>query len=114
MTQTLLLILAIAFVAVLVVATAIIWRRATHGKQLTPLFASKQARRRLGVIEQISVDARRTLLLIRRDDVEHLVMTGGPVDVIIESNIGAPRALGTGTREIPTQPPLNGHTASDR
>ena len=44
--------------------------------------------RRLGVIEQANVDGRRRLLLIRRDNVEHLVMTGGPVDVLIETGIG--------------------------
>src|SRR5450432_2061978 len=48
---------------------------------------------RLGVIEQATVDARRRLLLIRRDGVEHLIMTGGPVDVVIETGIqGSPRA----------------------
>jgi hypothetical protein len=45
---------------------------------------------RLGVIEQASVDARRKLVLIRRDGVEHLIMTGGPVDVVIETGIQAP------------------------
>jgi len=44
---------------------------------------------RLGVIEQASVDARRRLVLIRRDGVEHLIMTGGPVDVVIETGIHA-------------------------
>jgi flagellar protein FliO/FliZ len=43
---------------------------------------------RLEVIEDTNVDGRRRLLLIRRDDVEHLVMTGGPVDVVIETGIG--------------------------
>ena len=47
---------------------------------------------RLGVSEQATVDGRRKLLLIRRDDVEHLIMTGGPVDVVIETNIAIPRA----------------------
>ncbi len=46
---------------------------------------------RLGVMEQASVDSRRKLVLIRRDDVEHLIMTGGPVDVVIETGIAAPR-----------------------
>jgi hypothetical protein len=48
---------------------------------------------RLGVMEQASVDGKRKLLLIRRDDVEHLIMTGGPVDVVIETGIPAPRLL---------------------
>lgn len=42
---------------------------------------------RLGVTEQATVDSRRKVLLIRRDDVEHLIMTGGPVDVVIETGI---------------------------
>jgi hypothetical protein len=46
---------------------------------------------RLGVVEQAAVDGRRRLVLIRRDDVEHLIMTGGPVDVVIENNIHASR-----------------------
>ncbi len=46
---------------------------------------------RLSVSEQATVDGRRKLLLIRRDDVEHLIMTGGPVDVVIETNIAVPR-----------------------
>jgi hypothetical protein len=44
---------------------------------------------RLSVSEQASVDSRRRLVLVRRDDVEHLIMTGGPVDVVIETNIRA-------------------------
>jgi hypothetical protein len=46
---------------------------------------------RLSVSEQANIDGRRKLLLIRRDDVEHLIMTGGPVDMVIETNIAAPR-----------------------
>ena len=45
---------------------------------------------RLSIMEQASVDSRRKLVLIRRDDVEHLIMTGGPVDVVIETGIAAP------------------------
>lgn len=45
---------------------------------------------RLGVSEHIMVDSRRKLLLIRRDDVEHLVLTGGPVDLVIETGIRPP------------------------
>jgi flagellar protein FliO/FliZ len=52
------------------------------------LFKPK-AEPRLGVVEQVSVDGRRRLVLVRRDDVEHLIMTGGPVDVLIENNIKA-------------------------
>jgi flagellar protein FliO/FliZ len=42
---------------------------------------------RLGVLDAHAVDARRKLVLIRRDNVEHLIMIGGPNDVVIESTI---------------------------
>ncbi len=45
--------------------------------------------RRLDVIDHANVDGKRRLLLVRRDNVEHLIMTGGPVDVVIETGIGA-------------------------
>ncbi len=48
--------------------------------------------KRLGVVEAASVDGRRKLILLRRDDVEHLIMTGGPVDMLIESGIHSPQA----------------------
>jgi hypothetical protein len=42
---------------------------------------------RLAVIDAAQVDGRRRLILIRRDNVEHLLMIGGPSDVVIEPNI---------------------------
>jgi len=49
------------------------------------LFNAKQ--RRLGLVETTAVDGRRRLLLVRRDNVEHLILTGGPVDVLLETGI---------------------------
>jgi flagellar protein FliO/FliZ len=51
-------------------------------------FFGPKPEKRLDVVDQANVDGRRRLVLIRRDDVEHLIMTGGPVDVVIETNIG--------------------------
>ena len=42
---------------------------------------------RLAVIEAGAVDGRRRLVLIRRDNVEHLIMIGGPTDIVVEQNI---------------------------
>ncbi|RUM25576.1 flagellar biosynthesis protein FliO [Rhizobium vallis] len=42
---------------------------------------------RLQVLDAAAVDTRRRLVLVRRDDVEHLVMIGGPTDIVIESRI---------------------------
>jgi hypothetical protein len=60
---------------------------------------------RLAVTEHARVDSRRTLILIRRDDVEHLIMTGGPVDVVIETGIAAPSDAVAETREERRQEP---------
>jgi hypothetical protein len=61
---------------------------------------------RLGVTEQASVDSRRRLVLIRRDGVEHLIMTGGPVDVVIETGIQA-RQLEPGVEDhVERSPPV--------
>lgn len=43
---------------------------------------------RIGILESVPVDARRRLVLVRRDDVEHLVMIGGPSEFVVETNIG--------------------------
>ncbi|MFC6444125.1 flagellar biosynthetic protein FliO [Shinella zoogloeoides] len=42
---------------------------------------------RLAVLDAAAIDTRRRLVLVRRDDVEHLVMIGGPTDIVIESRI---------------------------
>src|SRR5262245_60391133 len=62
---------------------------------------------RLAVIDAATVDGRRRLVLIRRDNVEHLLMIGGPSDVVIEPNIV--RAAGAAREPAPTRPP----TAAD-
>jgi flagellar protein FliO/FliZ len=43
--------------------------------------------KRLGVVETATVDAKRRLLLVRRDDVEHLIIVGGPIDLVVETGI---------------------------
>ncbi|HTH96518.1 MAG TPA: flagellar biosynthetic protein FliO [Stellaceae bacterium] len=43
--------------------------------------------RRLAVVEVAAVDQRRRLVLVRRDDTEHLLLTGGPNDLVIEGDI---------------------------
>lgn len=42
---------------------------------------------RLGISEYYEVDKSRFLVLVRRDNVEHLVMVGGTQDVVIEAGI---------------------------
>ena len=114
MTGVLVLVLGAAFAAAAIVAVAFIVRFTTRGPGLT-LFAAKSPKR-LDIVEQVVVDAKRRLVLVRRDDVEHLVMTGGPTDIVIESGIGASssgeaRAPST----LPLRPPRTlGQAAGDR
>lgn len=43
--------------------------------------------RRLAFIERAYLDGGRKLVLVRRDNVEHLILIGGPVDLVIETGI---------------------------
>ena len=52
---------------------------------------------RLAVIDAAAVDGRRRLVLVRRDNVEHLLMIGGPTDIVVEPNI---------VRAIPGREPM--------
>ena len=45
---------------------------------------------RLGISEYYEIDKTRRLVLVRRDDMEHLVLIGGNQDVVIETDIGSP------------------------
>lgn len=58
---------------------------------------------RLQILDAAAVDARRRLVLVRRDNVEHLVMIGGPTDIVIESGIGDERAYLSATPVSPSQ-----------
>ena len=78
-------------IAALTLAAVFVVRSYLDGTSPTAVLFGPRPEKRLAVIDQASVDGRRRLLLIRRDDVEHLIMTGGPVDVVIETGIGAPK-----------------------
>jgi flagellar protein FliO/FliZ len=42
---------------------------------------------RLGVVDVFALDAQRQLVIVRRDNVEHLLMIGGPNDLVVEPQI---------------------------
>jgi flagellar protein FliO/FliZ len=86
----------VAFVIVLALLGATFWviRRFSG----TRVGGSSQRGRqpRLAVIDAAPVDGRRRLVLIRRDNVEHLLMIGGTSDIVVEQNI---------VRAVPVTPP---------
>ncbi len=77
----------IFLLAGLAVCGALLLRSFLTGTSAVAALFGNRPDKRLDVIEHANVDGRRKLLLVRRDDVEHLIMTGGPVDVVIETGI---------------------------
>ncbi len=80
----------LAVLAVLAAGGALFMRAYLGGTTPGSLLFKPKAERRLEVVDHASIDSRRRLVLIRRDNVEHLLMTGGPVDVVIETGIAIP------------------------
>jgi flagellar protein FliO/FliZ len=54
---------------------------------------NKAAGRRLGIVESLTLDVKHRLVLVRRDDREHLLILGGGQPVVVESD--CPRAAFT-------------------
>ena len=51
--------------------------------------------RRLAVVDSLVIDQKRQLLIVRRDNAEHLILTGGPQDLVVETGFTAPEAPAT-------------------
>lgn len=51
--------------------------------------------RRLSMVDSLALDQKRQLLIIRRDDVEHLILVGGPQDIVVETGIPVAEAAST-------------------
>jgi flagellar protein FliO/FliZ len=77
----------VAFLVVLGLIAGTAWMVRRFGSGRIGGAAARGRQPRLGVVDHASVDGRRRLLIIRRDNVEHLVMVGGPTDVVVETNI---------------------------
>jgi flagellar protein FliO/FliZ len=50
----------------------------------------RDSEKRLVVVDSATVDGKRKVMIIRRDNVEHVIMTGGPQDLVIETGIAVP------------------------
>ncbi len=69
--------------------------------------------KRLTIIDSINVDAKRQLIIVRRDNVEHLILTGGPTDVVIEAGIAAEKP-GMPARRTPPPVPATSPAQAER
>lgn len=75
----------VALIALLIILVAVrIVRGLTFG---TFVAGGRNRKARLAVMDATAVDSHRRLVLVRRDDVEHLILIGGPTDVVVEQNI---------------------------
>ena len=92
-----------AFIVLLGVLALALWLVRRFGRERPTNAGGRGRQARLAVIDAANVDGRRKLVLIRRDNFEHLVLIGGPSDVLIEPNI-AP--AGTTPREVPPLRPV--------
>lgn len=100
----------IAFLVVLALIGLTAWLVRRFGSNRLGAGGARGRQPRLAVIDAASVDGRRRLVLIRRDNIEHLLMIGGPTDVVIEPNIvrAAARDIGASRdapRELGREPP---------
>jgi hypothetical protein len=95
---------ALAVVIGLLMLLRWVLRNYAVGGQLS-IGRSRQSR--LTVVEQVAVDQRRRLLLVRRDNVEHLILIGGGNDLVVEPTIirGVPvGSLGRVSRPASSSP----------
>jgi flagellar biogenesis protein FliO len=76
-----------AFIVVLGLIALTAWLVRRFGGDRLGAAGARGRQPRLAVIDAAAVDGRRRLILIRRDNVEHLLMIGGPTDVVVEANI---------------------------
>jgi flagellar protein FliO/FliZ len=76
---------AIAFLAA--AALLLLIFRLTFGRRVRLPRNGRARPPRLGTVDAFDLDRQRQLVIIRRDNVEHLLMIGGPNDIVIESEI---------------------------
>ncbi len=93
-------ILALGLVLALIMITVWLMRRFGSGGLSTGA-GGRNRQQRLSVLDSAPVDARRRLVLIRRDNLEHLLLIGGPTDVVVEANIVRGAMPSQNTSRIP-------------
>jgi flagellar protein FliO/FliZ len=94
-----------AFVAVLALIGVAAWLVRRFAGSRLGANTNRGRMPRLAVIDAAAVDGRRRLVLVRRDNIEHLLMIGGPTDIVVESNIVRANA---GRDQMPQRPAIGG------
>ena len=97
--------LALVFVLGLIGILAVLARRTGLGLPITAIKPIQK--RRLSVVEVTAIDGRRRMVLIRRDNIEHLLLISPSSEMLIETNIAA------GPVDIPTSTPSDKYQDSN-
>jgi flagellar protein FliO/FliZ len=79
---------AVAVIAVLALLAVFAWLARRFG--FAGRIPTRGGRRRLAIVEVAAIDNKRRLVLLRRDDVEHLVLVAVDSAIVIESGIAKP------------------------
>jgi flagellar protein FliO/FliZ len=90
-----------AFVVVFGVLALALWLVLRFGRGRISNGTGRGRQPRLAVLDQAAVDKRRRLVLVRRDNVEHLILIGGVTDLVIEPQIVR---AGAAPREVAPRP----------
>src|SRR3984957_6217210 len=85
--KPLLQIVALVGIVIVAIIVLIVAYRSIFGHRLRFSGGGKARQPRLGLVDAFSLDGQRQLVIVRRDNVEHLLMIGGPNDVVVESQI---------------------------
>ncbi len=76
------------FAALILLVIVLIIVKLVRGLTFGTFVAGGRNRKtRLAVMDATAVDSHRRLVLVRRDDIEHLLLIGGPTDVVVERDI---------------------------
>ena len=79
-------ILALIFVLSVIAIISFLLKRFSFNNKFSGL---KSIDKRISIEEIHALDTKRRLVLVKRDDVEHLLLLGATSDVVVESNIKA-------------------------
>jgi flagellar protein FliO/FliZ len=104
--------LALIFVIGLIGLLTLLARRFGFGAiRLSPGFMGKgrNGKSRISIVEATSIDARRRLVLIRRDDTEHLILIGANGELVVERNIQHTASAETSGPASPPASVKDGH-----
>lgn len=88
------LVIFLIILALFLIAALLFVRLSGRGLTVTARPGQRGRQPRLGIVDIYELDRQRQLILLRRDNVEHLLLVGGPNDVVVERHI----QRGAGTR----------------